>query len=211
MGANAVVGDDRVMASTLIRRDFREALDAIDRARLTPLDVLLLIDLAQAESTVADLAERLNRRPVDVRRAIERLVARGLLRRRSRRSVARGLVFTATRRARPFSAASGSSPRAWTRATSTGAAGGPRRRCAGEPAVRGVDLSHGEGPATGPDLPRWGDVPCGAIVDLRRLGRAGRHSRDQARRAHMTDTDPRGNTRAPACRSSRRSGAAAST
>jgi DNA-binding MarR family transcriptional regulator len=96
MGANAVVGDDRVMASTLIRRDFREALDAIDRARLTPLDVLLLIDLAQAESTVADLAERLNRRPVDVRRAIERLVARGLLRRRSRRSVARGLVFTAT-------------------------------------------------------------------------------------------------------------------
>ena len=96
MCRHAVVGDDRVMASILTRRDFREALDAIDRARLTPIDVLLLIDLAQAEATVTDLAERLDRRPVDARRAIERLVGRGLLRRRSRRAVPPQLVFTAT-------------------------------------------------------------------------------------------------------------------
>jgi len=96
MGKHAVVGDDRVMACILTRRDFRDALDAIDRAGLAPLDVLLLIDLAQGEATVTDLAERLDRRSVDVRRAIERLVARGLLRRRSRGSTALGLVFSAT-------------------------------------------------------------------------------------------------------------------
>jgi hypothetical protein len=71
-------------------------LDAIDRARLTPMDVLILLHVAEAEATVVDLAERLDRRPADVRRATGRLVARGLLRRRSAPTVPWGLVFTAT-------------------------------------------------------------------------------------------------------------------
>jgi hypothetical protein len=44
-------------------------LDAIDRARLTPMDVLLLLHVAEAEATVVDLADRLDRRAADVRRA----------------------------------------------------------------------------------------------------------------------------------------------
>jgi DNA-binding MarR family transcriptional regulator len=71
-------------------------LDAIDRARLTPLDVLLLLHVAEAEATVVDLANQLDRRPADVRRATGRLVARGLLRRRADRTVPWGLIFTAT-------------------------------------------------------------------------------------------------------------------
>jgi DNA-binding MarR family transcriptional regulator len=71
-------------------------LDAIDRAHLTTIDVLLLLHVAEAEGTVADLAERLDRRPVDVRRATDRLVARGLLRRASDHAVPWGLVLTAT-------------------------------------------------------------------------------------------------------------------
>src|SRR5919206_304365 len=58
-------------------------LDAIDRARLNAMDVLLLLHVAEDEATVADLAAQLDRRPADVRRATARLVARGLLRRRS--------------------------------------------------------------------------------------------------------------------------------
>ncbi|HEX2104785.1 MAG TPA: hypothetical protein VHF51_14105 [Solirubrobacteraceae bacterium] len=71
-------------------------LDAIDRARLTTMDVLLLLHVADVEATVVDLAARLDRRPVDVRRAAAPLVARGLLRRRSDRTVPWGLTFTAT-------------------------------------------------------------------------------------------------------------------
>lgn len=71
-------------------------LDAIDRAHLTPMDVLLLLHVAEADATVVDLAERLDRRPIDVRRATGRLVARGLLRRRSDTMVRRGVMFAAT-------------------------------------------------------------------------------------------------------------------
>jgi hypothetical protein len=71
-------------------------LDAIDRSRLTAMDVLLLLHVAEADATVADLANQLDRRPADVRRATGRLVARGLLRRRSDRTVPWGLTFTAT-------------------------------------------------------------------------------------------------------------------
>ena len=71
-------------------------LDAIDRARLTPMDVLLLLHVAEAEASVVDLANHLDRRPADVRRAAGRLLARGLLRRRADGKAPWGLVFTAT-------------------------------------------------------------------------------------------------------------------
>jgi DNA-binding MarR family transcriptional regulator len=71
-------------------------LDAIDRARLTPIDVLILLHVAEGETTVRDLAERLDRRPADVRRTTDRLVARGLIRRRSDRMAPPGPIFTAT-------------------------------------------------------------------------------------------------------------------
>jgi DNA-binding MarR family transcriptional regulator len=71
-------------------------LDAIDRARLTPMDVLLLLHVAEAQATVVDLANQLDRRPADLRRAAGRLVARGLLRRRADGTVPWGLVYTAT-------------------------------------------------------------------------------------------------------------------
>jgi len=71
-------------------------LDAIDRARLTPMDVLVLLHVADADATVTKLADQLDRRPAEVRRATGRLVARGLLRRRTDRSPPWGLVFTAT-------------------------------------------------------------------------------------------------------------------
>jgi DNA-binding MarR family transcriptional regulator len=68
----------------------------MDRARLTPIDVLVLLHAADAEATVMKLAERLDRRPADIRRAAGRLVARGLLRRRRNRTAPWGLVFAAT-------------------------------------------------------------------------------------------------------------------
>ena len=71
-------------------------LDAIDRARLTPMEVLVLLHVAESQATVVDLANQLDRRPADVRRATGRLVARGLLRRRADRTGLSGLVFTAT-------------------------------------------------------------------------------------------------------------------
>jgi hypothetical protein len=71
-------------------------LDAIDGANLTPMDVLLLLHVAEAEATVVDLAEQLDRRPAEVRRATGGLVARGLLRRRADRTVPWGLIFAAT-------------------------------------------------------------------------------------------------------------------
>ena len=71
-------------------------LDAIDRARLTPMDVLLLLQIAEAEATVVDLADRLDRRAADVRRATGNLVARGLVRPRAHRTLPWGVVFTVT-------------------------------------------------------------------------------------------------------------------
>jgi DNA-binding MarR family transcriptional regulator len=71
-------------------------LDAIDRAGLSPMDMLLLLHVADAEATARDLAEQLDRRPADIRRATGRLVARGLLRRRADRTVPLGLLLTAT-------------------------------------------------------------------------------------------------------------------
>ena len=71
-------------------------VDAIDRARLTPIDVLVLLHVAEGDATVKDLAERIDRRPADVRRATSRLVARGLMRRRSDAMASQGLIFTAT-------------------------------------------------------------------------------------------------------------------
>jgi DNA-binding MarR family transcriptional regulator len=71
-------------------------LDAMDRAQLSPMDALLLLHVAEADATIVDLANRLERRPADVRRATGRLVARGLLRRRAESAASWGLVFTPT-------------------------------------------------------------------------------------------------------------------
>jgi DNA-binding MarR family transcriptional regulator len=83
-------------ASRMSGRAVMRLLDAIDRARLTTMDVLLLLHVAEAEATVGDLAEQIDRRPAEVRRATGRLVARGLMRRRADRTVPWGLIFTAT-------------------------------------------------------------------------------------------------------------------
>jgi DNA-binding IclR family transcriptional regulator len=60
------------------------------------MDVLLLLHVAEAEATVVDLADRLDRRAADVRRATGNLVARGLLRPRADRTVPWGVVFKVT-------------------------------------------------------------------------------------------------------------------
>jgi len=87
------------MASTPIHCTDSSAglLDAIDRARLSPIEALVLMHVAHEDATVGDLAQTLDRRPADARRATARLVSRGLLRRRSDRSVRWGHTFTATR------------------------------------------------------------------------------------------------------------------
>jgi DNA-binding MarR family transcriptional regulator len=71
-------------------------LDAMDRARLSPMELLVLLHVAHDGASVGELAERLDRRRVDVRRAAARLTARGLLRRRSDPTVRWGHRFTAT-------------------------------------------------------------------------------------------------------------------
>jgi DNA-binding MarR family transcriptional regulator len=73
-------------------------LDELDRARLAPMDVLLLLRLAEAEVTVLQLADELDRRPETIRRAAAGLVARGLVRRRSHGTERWAHVFTATPR-----------------------------------------------------------------------------------------------------------------
>jgi len=71
-------------------------VDAIDRALLTPMDVLLLLHVAEGEATVVDLADRLDRCAAEIRRATGNLVARGLLRPRADRTVPWGVVFDVT-------------------------------------------------------------------------------------------------------------------
>jgi DNA-binding MarR family transcriptional regulator len=127
-------------------------LDAIDRARLTPIDVLVLLHFAEGATTVGDLAERLDRRPADVRRATGRLVARGLVRRRSDGMVSRGLIFTAT--------ASGLDVLAGLEAPSSiaGAMQGdghrPPRRDARRRPLRAARGASGQGPLGGVPQPR---------------------------------------------------------
>jgi hypothetical protein len=89
-GADPVSPD---AARTNRRAPIVPALDAMDRAQLGPMDAL---HVAEADATIVDLANRLERRPADVRRATGRLVARGLLRRRAESAVSWGLVFTPT-------------------------------------------------------------------------------------------------------------------
>jgi hypothetical protein len=65
-------------------------MDVLDRERLAPVDVLILLRVAASEATVVELAAALNRGPVAIRRAAGGLIGRGLLRQRSAR---RGLVL----------------------------------------------------------------------------------------------------------------------
>jgi hypothetical protein len=67
-------------------------LELLDRERLAPLDVLLLLRVAASEATVVELAAALDREPIAIRRAAGGLIGRGLLRQRSAR---RGLLLEA--------------------------------------------------------------------------------------------------------------------
>ena len=65
-------------------------LDMLDRERLAPLEVLVLLRVATSEPTVVELAAALDREPITIRRAAAGLIGRGLLRQRPAR---RGLVL----------------------------------------------------------------------------------------------------------------------
>jgi hypothetical protein len=84
-------GDDRSPAKRSTRDSGLEGfLDALDRERLGPVEVLLLLRVAASEATIVELAAALDRDPVTVRRAAAGLIGRGLLRQRPAR---RGLVL----------------------------------------------------------------------------------------------------------------------
>jgi DNA-binding MarR family transcriptional regulator len=68
-------------------------VDALDRERLAPVEILLLLRVAASEATVVELAAALDRDPAAIRRAAAGLVGRGLLRQRAAR---RGLVLEMT-------------------------------------------------------------------------------------------------------------------
>jgi hypothetical protein len=67
-------------------------LDVLDRERLAPVEVRLLLRVAASDATVVEHAAELDRDPVAIRRAATRLARRGLLRQRAAR---RGLVLEA--------------------------------------------------------------------------------------------------------------------
>jgi hypothetical protein len=58
-------------------------LDAVDRERLAPVEVLLLLRVAATEATLVELAAALDREVITIRRAAGDLIGRGLLRQRS--------------------------------------------------------------------------------------------------------------------------------
>ena len=64
---------------------FDRLLESVHREHLSPFDLRVLLRVTDREATVGDLAESLGQPPSVLRRASERLVARGLLRRRRRR------------------------------------------------------------------------------------------------------------------------------
>jgi hypothetical protein len=58
-------------------------LDVLDRERLAPVEVLVLLRVAASEATVAELAAALDREVITIRRTAGDLIGRGLLRQRS--------------------------------------------------------------------------------------------------------------------------------
>jgi hypothetical protein len=58
-------------------------LDALDRERLAPVEVLLLLRVAESEATLVELATALDREVITIRRTAGDLIGRGLLRQRS--------------------------------------------------------------------------------------------------------------------------------
>ena len=58
-------------------------LEVLDRERLAPVDVLVLLHVAASEVTVAELAAALDREVITIRRTAGDLIGRGLVRRRS--------------------------------------------------------------------------------------------------------------------------------
>ena len=55
----------------------------LDRERLAPVEVLVLLHVAASEATVAELAAALDREVITIRRTAGDLIGRGLLRQRS--------------------------------------------------------------------------------------------------------------------------------
>jgi len=58
-------------------------LDALDRERLVPVEVLLLLRVAASEATLVELAAALDREVITIRRTAGDLIGRGLIRQRS--------------------------------------------------------------------------------------------------------------------------------
>ena len=58
-------------------------LDVLDRERLAPVEVLLLLRVAASEATVAELAAALDREVITIRRTAGGLIGRGLVRQRA--------------------------------------------------------------------------------------------------------------------------------
>jgi DNA-binding MarR family transcriptional regulator len=65
-------------------------LDVLDRERLAPVEVLVLLRIAATESTLGELAAVLDREAMTIRRTVGDLIGRGLVR---QRSAARGSVL----------------------------------------------------------------------------------------------------------------------
>jgi hypothetical protein len=63
--------------------DLERFLDVLDRERLAPVEVLVLLRVAASEATLAELAAALDREVITIRRTAGDLIGRGLLRQRS--------------------------------------------------------------------------------------------------------------------------------
>jgi hypothetical protein len=71
-------------------------LESVQRERLSPLDLRVLLRVTDGEVTIGELADSMGQPPDVLRRATTRLAARGLLRDRPRQCRRLELTLTAT-------------------------------------------------------------------------------------------------------------------
>ncbi|HEY7620938.1 MAG TPA: MarR family transcriptional regulator [Solirubrobacteraceae bacterium] len=94
----AAMRADRAGADVTAPDALEQLLQALQREQLTALDLRILRLVAAHELTIADIAQALAQPPSAIRRALARLVARGLLRRNRRRGRPLKLTLDATER-----------------------------------------------------------------------------------------------------------------
>lgn len=73
-------GDSQARATRARARAVDGALELLERSRLSPSELRILLAVRDGEVSVSALAEAFDRRPLQLRRTAARLYARGLLR-----------------------------------------------------------------------------------------------------------------------------------